>query len=214
MYKFDKRCFALCKACRVDDKVESIDRFVNKGMATLVDEGTEIYTNNKSPFDNEMDDFVFAGDSGPRPIEAKLKWMVQENKAMSWERANKVGHVLHAFENARFATEHKALVRLYWRLKRSADLSMVATREPKYMLEKMPVKEHVAKNTGSLFDRGTSLLRGADESIQIANRSGAPLIETLKDAKPSRDLSEMPLTEMLAQVTPRDRSDTPLAQAD
>ncbi|KAJ1855885.1 hypothetical protein GGH12_006048, partial [Coemansia sp. RSA 1822] len=89
MYKFDKRCFALCKACRVDDKVESIDRFVNKGMATLVDEGTEIYTNNKSPFDNEMDDFVFAGDSGPRPIEAKLKWMVQ----VATHRWNRVAQI-------------------------------------------------------------------------------------------------------------------------
>ncbi|KAJ1854256.1 hypothetical protein LPJ76_004163 [Coemansia sp. RSA 638] len=273
--EFDERCFALRKAYRDNKDVECIDRFVNEGIATLVDEGAEIYANNKSPFDDEMDDFVFAGDSGPRPVEAKSKWTAQvathgwnrvarisqftrqvakirgtindlcgtvyylsewEDKATSWERADKVGHVLHAFENARFATERKALVRLYRRSKRSADPSMVATREPKYMLEKTPVKEHVARSVGSLFDMGTSLLRGADESIQIAStpvrisrtnsntsltemlvqatpstdQSDTPLIESLMHATPNRELSETPLIETLAHATPsRGQSDTP-----
>ncbi|KAJ2497061.1 hypothetical protein GGH96_005379 [Coemansia sp. RSA 1972] len=256
--EFDERCFALRKARRANSRVESIDRFVNEGMATLVDEGAEIYANNKSPFDDEMDDFVFAGDQDPHSVGDKSKLLAQvathgwnracllsmvnrqitkicgtindlcgpvyylckwDDKATSWECADNVGRVLRAFENARFATERKALVRLYRRSKQSADPSMVATREPKYMLEKTPVKEHLARSVGSLFDMGTSLLRGADEPIQIASSpvrisrtsSDTPLTEMLKDEKPAREASETPLTELLAQATPiEDRSATPL----
>ncbi|KAJ1766082.1 hypothetical protein LPJ54_005272, partial [Coemansia sp. RSA 1824] len=101
---------------------------------------------------------------------------------------------------------------------RTADPSMVATREPKYMMEKTPVKERAVRNVGSLFDMGTSLLQGANKPIQIASTpvhisrssSDTPLTEIFEQAKPSRDQSDLPLVETLAHTVPRnDQPDMP-----
>ncbi|KAJ1732245.1 hypothetical protein LPJ61_002143 [Coemansia biformis] len=69
--QFERRCFDLRKARRLNAAIPPIDRFENEGVATLVDAAQEIYDQGASPFDDVMDDFSFVG-SGKGPVEPPL----------------------------------------------------------------------------------------------------------------------------------------------
>ncbi|KAJ2766883.1 hypothetical protein IWQ57_004180, partial [Coemansia nantahalensis] len=63
--QFERRCFDLRKARRLNPALPSIDRFENEGVATLIDGAHELYPRDSSPFVDVMRDFTFlSSDNG------------------------------------------------------------------------------------------------------------------------------------------------------
>ncbi|KAJ2450249.1 hypothetical protein EV183_004407 [Coemansia sp. RSA 2336] len=114
--------------------------------------------------------------------------------------------VLTKFENNCYLRGRQKLVRLFRQSKATADPSIMQTREPKYMLERVHVRDTAASadmqspaKDESLIDLSTSLLLSGDSAtpaVETARRPKGTHIRTISAASSSTS-SDVPLAEAL-----------------
>ncbi|KAJ2850702.1 hypothetical protein IWW36_001670 [Coemansia brasiliensis] len=131
--------------------------------------------------------------------------------------------VLTKFENSCYMRERQSLVRLFQQSRASADPSIMQTREPKYMLEKVhardgshPRSDRLSKlssadeNDSSLIDLSTSVLLSGDSAPSNAKESAikpkqSSHLRQLSSGSSSSGASDIPLAAIMDGDLPKRR---------